>query len=332
LTTKTTYQIELQKLIQTLQEADSLIVTTHREPDGDGLGAEAALAEALEQLGKNVRVINNDDLPSRFAFIERTTMFETYDANVHDKVIGHVDALVIVDAAHPNRTGRMENAISGFAGATIVIDHHPAGGWAKVDYVDPTAAAASEIVDDLIAALPVTMTPTIAEALYVGIASDTQCFMTPNTTPDTHRRAARLLTTGASLEKVHQALWGSWSEGRLKLQGQFLQSLQSRSDGRLVYGVITHNDLDHWGQTPADMESLVNQALTIAGTDMAILVYESDDETVRLSLRSRNGVFVNELARSFGGGGHGRAAGATVPGTLNTVLPMVIAKAERVLS
>jgi phosphoesterase RecJ-like protein len=332
LTTQTTHKIELQKLLQALQEAHSLIITTHREPDGDGLGAEAALAEALEQLGKSVRVINNDDVPRRLAFIERTTMFETYDASVHDEVIGHADALVIVDAPHPARTGRMENVVTCFEGTTVVIDHHPASGWAQIDYVDTTAAAASEIIDDVVAGLPVTMTATMAEALYVGIASDTQCFMTPNTTPDTHRRAARLLNAGASLEKIHQALWGSWSEGRLKLQGQFLQRLQLRADGRLVYGVITHNDLRRLDQAPADMEGLVNQALTIAGTDMAILVYESDDETVRLSLRSRNGVLVDELARSFGGGGHGRAAGATVLGTLNAVLPVVIAKAERVLN
>lgn len=332
MTTQTADKIELHRLLQALRETHSLIITTHREPDGDGLGAEAALAEALEQLGKSVRVINNDDVPDRFAFIDRTTMFETYDASVHDGVLDQADALVIVDAAHPERTGWLKTVVEGFAGTTVVIDHHPTGGWAQIDYVDPTAAAASEIVDDVIAALSVRMTPTMAEALYVGIASDTQCFMTPNTTPDTHRRAARLLNAGASLEKIHQALWGSWSEGRLKLQGQFLQSLQSRVDGRLFYGVITHNDLHRLDQTPADMEGLVNQALTIAGTDMVILVHEADDGTVRLSFRSRNGVVVDELARSFGGGGHGRAAGATVVGTLNAVLPMVVAKAERVLS
>jgi phosphoesterase RecJ-like protein len=287
--------------------------------------------EALEQLGKSVRVVNNDDVPRRFMFMERATTFETYDARAHDQAFSQADAMVVVDAAHPDRTGRMENAIQRFVGTRVVIDHHPTGGWAEIDYVDPTAAAASEIVYDLITALPVTITPTMAEALYVGIASDTQCFMTSNTTPDTHRRAAKLLELGASLEKIHQALWSSWSEGRLKLQGQFLQGLQSRVGGRLFYGLITHHDLHRLGQTPAAMEGLVNQALGIEGADVAALLYEADDGTVRLSFRSRNGVVVNGLAQSFGGGGHERAAGATVKGSLNAVLQELVTRAERLL-
>lgn len=315
-------------MLDSLEESHSFVLTTHREPDGDGLGAEAALAEVLEQLGKVVRVVNNDEVPKRYVFLELASSFEIYDPAIHNHLVAHSDALVVLDAAHPNRTGRMEEELSSFSGTTIVIDHHPTGGWAEVDYIDSSAAATCELVDEIVSGLNVTLTPTIAEALYTGIASDTQCFMTPNTTADTHRRASRMLDSGASLEKVHQALWGSWTVGRLKLQGHFLQNIEFAAGGRLVYGVVTQAALRRWDQTPADLEGLVNQALTIEGSQMAILVHVGDDEKVRLSFRSRNGVEVNRLAQSLGGGGHKRAAGATVEGEQNTVLPMVLNRAE----
>ena len=318
-------------MLDRLKQAHSFVLTTHREPDGDGLGAEVALAGALQQLGKTVLVVNNDAVPKRYAFLEGAGSIESYDPAIHLRVIAHSDALVILDAAHPNRTGRMEEVLSRFSGETLVIDHHPMGGWAQFDYIDSHAAATCELVDEIVTALGVTFTPSMAEALYTGIASDTQCFMTPNTTGETHQRASRLLDCGVSLEKVHQALWGSWTAGRLKLHGHFLQNLQSTSNGRVIYGGITQDDLRRWGQTPADLDGLVNQALTIDGSQLAILAQEGEDDKVRLSFRSRNSVDVNRLAQSFGGGGHKRAAGATVEGTLTKVLSDVLGKAEGLL-
>ncbi len=310
-------QIEAQaaakgRITEVIEGHDTFVLTTHREPDGDGLGAEAALYEALVLMGKTVSIVNNDPLPKQFAFLPHREKFKTYDGADANAAITEADALIIVDAAHPDRTGRMEESLTSFAGTTVVIDHHQVSGWAQVDFIDPHAGAAAELVLDLIESLPVELTPSMADALYAGLATDTQNFTTPNTTADAHGRAARLVEAGADVGRIQQELSATWELRRLRLLGDFLSGLRLAANGLLVWGVVTLSDLERHSADQSDIEGFVDHLLTIGGVRAAVMFVEERDGGYRLSMRSRPGLRVSDLAGALGGGGHALAAGARV--------------------
>jgi phosphoesterase RecJ-like protein len=206
---------DLKTAFQLVQEAlrryQSFVLTTHQGPDGDGLGAEAALAEALTQMGKEVRVINNDPVPGHNRFLHGSEAFQTYQESQHQDLLAGSDAVILLDAARPERTGRLADVLTYHPGTTVSFDHHLDGGWARLDLIDARACATTELVHDLIQGLPVRLTRTIAEALYAGIAADTLVFRTAHTTPEVHRRAAQLMEAGASTELLED----------LKIYGRF---------------------------------------------------------------------------------------------------------------
>ena len=291
---------------------DSFLLTTHREPDGDGLGAEAGLYLALLQMGKSVRIVNNDPLPDRFDFLPCREAFETYDSKTHDAALEGVDVLVIMDAAHPNRTGRMEPALMSYKGPTLAIDHHQFTGWASIDLVNSDASAAAEVALTLIESLPVTLTPKIAGALYVGLASDTQNFTTANTSANSHESAARLVRAGADPAEANRLLSAIWELARARLLGNFLANLELSADGQMVWGLITGDDLAKFGVDRSDLEGFVNRMLMIASAKTAMMLVEEPDRSYRISMRARPGLRVDDLAEALGGGGHRLAAGARV--------------------
>ena len=316
---------------QTLIDSRTILLTTHKDPDGDGLGAATALYHALCQLGKDVRLIINDPVPRRYSFLCGIEVSEVYNADLHDVAISDAGAIVLLDAATPSRTGRMHRVLLSASGRRVVIDHHPTREWGDVKLVDTKAASTCELVEHMVRALGVELTPQIAEALYVGMVYDTQCFMTPNTTSITHKLAARMLTAGASLERVHDALFGSWPKGRLGLQGRFLSGLKSDTSGRISWGIIRQKDLHKYQVDPSVLDGFVNMALSTAGTELAILFIEGKTGEVGLSFRGRGGVVVNRLAESFGGGGHRRAAGASVKGDIEIIVGEVLQAATDLL-
>lgn len=295
-----------------IQKHNSFVLTTHREPDGDGLGAEAGLHGALSQLGKHVRIVNNDPVPDRYSFLPNREAFETYNAAVHDELIDGVDVLAIVDAAHPDRTGRMETVLTAYKGLKLAIDHHQFTGWASIDLVDSKAAAAAVVTQELIEALPVTLTPEIASALYVGLASDTQNFTTANTSAESHKSAARLIQAGAEPAEAHRLMSATWRPARLKLLGKFTSTLELSAEGQLAWGVLTHKDLCAYSVERSELNGFVDRLLLIASARAAMMLVEEPDGSYKISLRARPGVRVDDVAESFGGGGHRLAAGARV--------------------
>jgi bifunctional oligoribonuclease and PAP phosphatase NrnA len=282
---------------------ESFVLTTHRDPDGDGLGGEAALAAALRQLGKQCRIINDGAVPPQYAFLGQQEEFEPFRRRAQREAVQGADAVVVLDAARPERTGR----------ASLAIDHHPhAGGWAAVDLNDAEACAATELVHDLIERLPVELTPWMAGALYTGIVADTQGFRTANITPRAHRRAAALIEAGAPVSVIHEGVFGSWRPDRQRLLGHFLGSLRLIARGQIAWGTVERATLQRFHQPTSATEGFVEEALAIAGVDLAIVFLEETD-AVRVSFRSRHGVRVDRLARDLGGGGHGQAAGSRIP-------------------
>jgi phosphoesterase RecJ-like protein len=322
----------MQQLRELLLREKSFVLTTHEDPDGDGLGAEAALAEALMQLGKVVQVINSDPPPASLEFLTGSERFDVYRPADHDDVIAGAGVVILLDAARPERTGRLHDVLSAFKGTTVAIDHHPGAGWAQLDLVDPSRSATVELVYDVITALKVHLTRDMAECLYAGLVVDTQAFSGSNTTANAHALATILLRAGARIDFIHEHLLRSSSMGRLRLLGKFLTGLEENANGLLIWGKIGQDDMRAHGVTAADIEGFVDYGLTLRDAKVAILFLEEPHEVVRVSLRSKGGAEVASLARRFGGGGHAAAAGFRTGGRLQDVIPVVVAEATRILA
>ncbi len=314
----------LDQIIDVIAQHRSFVLTTHQGPDGDGLGCESALAEALTLMGKRVSVVNSDPPPAHYRFLPGSDGFQTFDASKHSKLIKKADVVILMDASTPERTADMSQALSEYPGLTVVIDHHPPAGWAKVELVSTEAAATTELVHGLIARLPVDLTPTMAEALYTGLVTDTQSFTTPNTTTESHSRAAELIAAGADPARIYQAVYASWDLGRLQLLADFLSGLRTAADGQVVWGSINQSDLRRHGRPRSDVEGFVDQAFKVADSRIAVMFVEEVDGNVSVSLRSRPGVTVNHLAQALGGGGHPMASGARVTADRATAMRKVL--------
>jgi phosphoesterase RecJ-like protein len=316
-------EAELDLVAENLRHSQAVILTTHRDADGDGLGAEAALTLALGELGKDVVVLNDEETPAHYRFLEDGLLFQTYRPRKHDRLIHSANAVVLLDAGDSDRAGRIGPALDRTAGKKVVIDHHPARGWADIEAVDTEATSTTELVLRLFDKLRLIITPRMADALYTGAVADTDSFRNANTTERAHTLAARLVSQGARPERVSQAL-AALSLRRLKLEADFLADIHTSLRGRLIWGIVDQRMLTERRQTPAATEGFVDRLLQVEGAQVAALYLEEPNGVVRISLRSKDPIRVDELAQSLGGGGHRRAAGARFQGSLQNVVRRVV--------
>ncbi|MBL0175690.1 MAG: bifunctional oligoribonuclease/PAP phosphatase NrnA [Ignavibacteria bacterium] len=296
-----------------LREHDRFVLTTHTNPDGDALGSEYALAHALRGAGKTVSVINCDPVPGNLSFLDADGLFQRYDAAAHDATIAGADMIVVVDLNDASRVRGMEHAVRASAARTVVIDHHlDPQPFADGYLIEQGACATAEILYDLLeAAYPMTLE--MATGLYVGIMTDTGSFRFERTTPRVHRIAAVLLEAGVDQTLVYRRIYDEYSAGRILLLGRVLAGLELVCGGNATLLRIRESDFAETGTTPEDSDNIVNYGLGVRGVEATVLLTERSDG-VKLNFRSRGTTSVHELARSFGGGGHRFAAGATVHG------------------
>jgi len=323
---------EVSALAEKISSLQRFVLTTHMNPDGDGLGAEVALAAAFQQLGKSVAVLNDEATPAEYRFLDPEGALKRYSPRRHGALLRDADMVVLMDAGSPSRTGRLGGELAGFRGMTAVIDHHAAVSWGELRLVDPTACSTTTLTLSLLKQLGVDLTPAMACALYAGVLVDTLSFRNANTTPDCLRTAAELVDLGADVVGVWRSFFADWPIGRARLQGDFLASLRASRDGRLVWSVVTREQLRRRSQTESAVEGFVERALDTRGAELAILFLEETEGTTRVSFRSKEPISVDGLARSLGGGGHRLAAGAILRGPPSQVVPDVLGLAKRLLT
>jgi len=321
----------LDALVELIQKHQRFLLTTHRDPDGDGLGAEAALAAGLQQLGKTVVVLNDEATPAQYEFLDREGLFRRYQPSRHRELVATNEVAVLLDAGRLERMGSPGRGLAKFKGRTVVLDHHPGGGWADIEVVEPEACSTTELVYLLLERLGLEVTASMADALLTGVLVDTDGFRNLNATPRAHRLAARLIELGADAQRVREAVFASWPLARFRLQADFSRSLHTGHRGRLVWGVVDRESLKRWRQTPAAVEGFVEYSLAVRGTELSVLFLEEAEGVVRVSFRSRGQVRVDGLARALGGGGHQKAAGARVEGSLPAVRRRVLSEVAKLL-
>lgn len=297
--------ITLPEVAAKLLSAGRVVLLSHTSPDGDTVGSVTGLARALEDCGKTVVCLCDRPIPERNLFICGEDRYLT------DCEIGEDDLVVTVDVASPQMLGGLAEKFEGRV--DIRIDHHDsASDFGTFNYVEADSAACAEIVYELITLLPVAITPAIAGPLYTSLHTDTGGFKFSNTTPRTHCIAASLMEAGAPAEDICETLYENVTLDSLRTNALFLEKMQLFKDGKVLLLTITVADKEKYNFTDEHLEGMASLTRKIAGVQLGIVLREKDSGSYKVSMRSRKSVNCAELCALLGGGGHIRAAGATV--------------------
>ena len=310
------------------------LLTTHINPDGDGLGSEVAAALWLAALGKTTRIVNDSILPPAFAFLARHAAFEAFEPEAAERRLTECDAVMVLDTSNRQRIGRLAPLLDRHAIPVAVVDHHVthARGFGAVNVIEPQASATGAILFDLIREGGGTITPAIAEALYVALMTDTGSFRYSNTDPHAHRMAAELLAYGLDPQRLHSQVHAHASAGRLRFFGEVLSTLELIADGRLVVLDASPEQFQRHGLIGADTDGLVDLPRSIAGVEAVALFSEVEPGKVKVSLRSTGRVAIDQVCSRLGGGGHIHAAGVLLRGTRQDARARIVPEIERLIA
>ena len=308
-------------VLDRLAESRRVLVTTHVRPDGDALGSTAAMVRALQQKGIAADVLLLSHLPTKYAFIygENGVVSRDVEAGFPaDFSLSGYDTLLVIDTGTWSQLPGLKPYVDAFGGKKLVIDHHlTQEDWADAKHVVTDAAAAGEIVADLLQQWGVTLDAPMAMALYVALVADTGWFQFSNTRPHTLRLAARLIEAGVNNDEIYQRLYQNERPQRLALHTRGLQSMQLVAGGRVAVMTLDASDFEAAGASVNDTEALINIPLQIRDVAASVVLSRPPGPgPVRISFRSKGQINVAEFAQQFGGGGHARAAGAKLDSTL----------------
>jgi phosphoesterase RecJ-like protein len=307
-----------------------VVLTTHVNPDGDGLGSEVALAHLLRDMGLDPVIANPSPTPERFAFLFASLPGVDRSATAV-KELRRADLVIVLDIADQSRLGQLGEVVRERNVPVACIDHHTGGGQLPPGprIVDSTAAATGELIFLLARDLDRTVTREIAHAIYVAIVTDTGSFRFSNTTPRTLRVAAELLELGADPEEVYLEVYASAPPGRPRLLAETLQTLVIEDDAGIAWMTVPPGALERHGVDADDLDGIVEHARAVKGVRLAILFRHVSGGRIKVSFRSVGTVDVAALARTMGGGGHTKAAGVAIIGDLDAVQRDVLAAARR---
>ncbi len=316
----------IQAILDVLDGPRSVILATHLNADGDGAGSQAAVSSWLRSQGIEAWIVNPTPFPPSFAWLleDESWVLDPRDPDTA-RVCDQADLLLVLDTGEVPRIGRVNALVKHLPKA--VVDHHPLGDqpFEGPDFRDTTAAAAGELLFDLIAATDGPWTRSVVEGLYVAILTDTGSFAFANSTPNAFRVMGQLVELGANAEAIHRRCYGSIPERKLRLVARCLRTLEVDEQGTTAWMVVPPEDFEAVGAELEDLEGLADYPRSIEGVEVAILFRTTDDGSTKISFRSNGKVDVNAVARSLGGGGHVRAAGALIPKPVSEVMPEAVA-------
>ena len=310
---------EIDQVVEELRGADKFLLTTHENPDGDALGSLLGMHGVLTQLGKDALMYLSPDefpLPHEYRDMENRDIVGAPPADMDERVAVFLDC---------GNIDRMPVDFLQRDGIHILnLDHHPDNPrFGTANLVDPVASCTAEIVWRLAKELGAELTTEIARALYVGLITDTGRFMYENTTAEAHTMAAELIEAGVQPHVLYSRIYESLPLERITLLSRALSTIRRFDDGTVTMLHLTAEDFEQTGAVENDSEGIIDHARAVEGTAVAVLVRELTGDRAgkrKVSLRATDGrVDVSEIARSFGGGGHRQAAGATTELDVETV-------------
>lgn len=318
-------------VVARIRGARHVLAVTHEHPDADTLGAVMGLCLLVEAMGGRATAVSTDPVPPLYEFlpgIERVRTDPDPEAAY--------DLLVLADCAADERVGAVAARHADLFASLprVVIDHHASNdATGDADWIDPGAAATCELVGLLAVRLELPLDLSdgaLAASLMAGIVMDTATFAHPNATPRTLAVAAALVDAGAPLSDISRRLYRTKPDTQLRLFGRVLDRLQASSDRRVIWSTLRLADLVETDAIPAHSEGIIDLLAQSETAEVAMLLKEQDEGTTRLSVRTKpGGVDATVLTGTWGGGGHARAAGATVPLPLESAVAAARDVAER---
>jgi phosphoesterase RecJ-like protein len=317
----TTVPTALDEVVEELQGSTKLLVTTHENPDGDALGSLLAFQEMMVSLGKDSLMFlsaDNFPLPTEYQSLPLEDVIHEPPPDMEQRTAVFLDC---------GNIDRMPVDFLQRDGQHIVnIDHHHDNTrFGTVNLVCADASCTAEILWELTRPLGIEVTPSMAEALYIALVTDTGRFMYENVTPRSHQMAAELLDAGVDNAAVYRRLYQNLPFARLQLLARGLAMVQRYDDGAITLTHLSREDFAETGAVESDSEGIVDHLRGVAGTRVAVLIRELLDRDARkVSLRATDSVIdVSVIARSLGGGGHRQAAGATTELPLEQLIDQI---------
>jgi phosphoesterase RecJ-like protein len=307
---------ETSELIKSME--GRILITTHKNPDGDAIGSSLGWFNFLKSMGKDVELILYDRVPYYFDFLPGAK--EVKQAR---KIEANYNWAILTDVSSLKRTGFEEIP----ADRTLVIDHHiTAEPFTDFSLVEPEISSACELsYEVMLLTDPSRISKEVALPIYTGIVTDTGSFRHSNTSARTHKVAAELIEKGVDPAEVAMNLFERNRLSRFKLLKLVLETLEFAVDGRVACVTITREFLERAGAIPEEAEGFVSYPRSIAGVEVAVAFRELEEGGWKVSLRSKGSVNVAVVAKAFGGGGHPTAAGYEVAGNLKAVKESLVA-------
>ncbi len=310
--------------VRFIRSHDDILLIAHVSPDGDTLGSSFALYGALSAAGKRLQIVCEDAVPGIYGFLPFS------DKLIPPGQARPAEAVICVDCADVARTGRCEPLFRA-AKETLNIDHHGTNdNYADFNYVKK-AAATGELIYRLLTELKVPVSRDVAACLYAAISTDTGNFSYSNTTPDTLRVTAELLDAGIDLPDLSRRLFRTVPFKKLKLQALAVDKAKLYENGRIGIAYVTLDEIASCGAKAEDTEGIIDVIRDIDSVEIAVFLRESEDGTVRASLRGKTCADVSEIATRYRGGGHRLAAGCTLRPPVEDAAETMLAAAKEQL-
>ncbi|GAC1445988.1 MAG: bifunctional oligoribonuclease/PAP phosphatase NrnA [Chloroflexota bacterium] len=313
---------QLSQAAALIRDADCLAVVSHVNPDADAVGSVLGLTLGIRALGKEVIPTLSDPVPEYARFLQGT------DAIAAELPVGRMDAIICADAAGIDRVGRLyTDGPENFEGIAVLnLDHHRTNPlYGTVNYVDGAASSTSELVYRLLRELDAPIGKDAATALLFGIVGDTGSFRNGATTPGALATAAELLTLGADNQKIAFQLFECKTFAAARLWGLVVSGVELDESRHIVFAHLTQDMLRISGATVDEAEGTAEYLRGVEEAEVVMMLKETEENSVRVSMRSRPAVDVSAIATALGGGGHRQAAGCTIDGSRDNAKAVLIA-------
>lgn len=319
---ETSNNLPLSSIALKIKEAHDIILTTHRQCDGDGLGCELALFFVLKKMGKNVKIINVDSTPKKYRFLNPDHFIQYYDSNPHLPI--KTDLILVFDTNDERLLEPLFTPLKELTTKIVFIDHHPLlqkgpRPQENSSHIDMHAASTGEVVYNLIQLLGVTLDATIAKSLYTSITFDTQLYRFIRSSPRSHEIAAELMAHPFDTEEIHRHLFSHQTVNKVAFMAKVFSELQYHCNGRLALTIVTLSDLKNFKLDFDEVRDVTDQIMSIESVEVALVIRQDKPNQMKISLRSKGIIEVLSAAESVGGGGHWYASGGSFVGSLEAL-------------
>ena len=321
-----------ERIVDVINGGKKFIITTHLFSEGDAIGSELALKRFLCDLNKEAAIVNNEKLPPVYSCFDPdkdVKFLRSKDVNIN---LDDFDAIFMVDVADWGQLGDFADMIKASQITRICIDHHPTNpGYADINVIDKGATSAGELIYDLIIHMNGELTLELATPLYLSIATDTGWFKFSNTSAKAFKACSALIEAGVKSQIIYEKLYHNKHASYLKLLNLMLGALSSECDGQLVWTKMTKKMIKSSGVEFVDTDVMIDLIRAVNEVEVVVIFRELGERKTKVSFRSKHTIDVSKLASDFGGGGHVRAAGASLEEPIDTVIGDVISAASELL-